>query len=334
MRGHFRVSLCVVALSTTVFGCDGKDAKPRGAGASGQSLAVLAKPQIDMEKFFTYSPEQEKVIALMNRPFAEAVKETGAAKDEDAKHVFDKVKAGWDGLPIIRKKEGIRIRYRLQFDTTAGELVMDFFEGFTPDVVRNLVARANAKALDGLQITLENDSLVFGPPLEKNAYTVQARPVEAPMPKGTVYAFLVGDRSAGDRFGIALKRQPEGGSKVSMFGRIINPSVDTLFGELIEKLKRDPKAVMIKSVQTKTFDTPIFQGMDVLLPKLTKAGELEVPDLPMYTGASASRIYGKGHEGHSHDDDSILDGDLGGANPSKNPNVPKKPAMPAKSNAP
>lgn len=334
MNGHFRVSLCFVALSATVFGCDGKDAKPRGAGASGQSLSVLAKPQIDMEKFFTYSADQEKVIALMNRPFAEAVKETAGAKDQDAKHIFDKVKAGWDGLPLIKKKEGIRVRYRLQFDTTGGELVMDFFEGFTPDVVRNLVARANAKALDGLQMSLENDSLVFGPPLDKNAYTVQSRPVEAPMPKGTVYAFLVGDRSAGERFGIALKRQPEGGSKVSMFGRVVNPSIDTMFGDLIEKLNRNPKAIVINSVTTKTFDTPIFQGMDVVLPKLTRTGELDVPDLPMYTGAPASRIYGKGHEGHSHNDDAMLDGDLGGANPSKNPNVPKKLAVPAKTNAP
>src|SRR5688500_3473927 len=109
-----------VAVLTLVAGCNSKDEKPRGAGASGRSFAVLPKPQLYMEKLFTYTQDQEKVLALMNRPFGEAVKETGAATDRAAKDILEKVSAGWDALPFVRKKEGLKARYRLQFDTSAG----------------------------------------------------------------------------------------------------------------------------------------------------------------------------------------------------------------------
>ena len=188
-------SVLVLSVCVASFGCWSRDEKPRGAGASGRTLAVLPKAQIDMERFFKYNEEQEKVLQMLDQPFDAVVKPGPAANDSQAKARMEKVKKNWGEYKYVRAKEGRSFRYRAVIKTTAGDLVVDFFEGHTPDVCRNFITRLTSQVHDGEQISLDGDNLVFGQPIDKQAYTMPARPLPVPLPKGTIFAPLVGDRA-------------------------------------------------------------------------------------------------------------------------------------------
>jgi hypothetical protein len=222
----------------------------------------------------------------MHQPFDAVVKPGPGANEPSGKAAIEKVKKGWDELRFVRVKEGRYLRYRVTFDTTHGDLVLDFFEGFAPDVVRNFVARAYAKLYDGLPLSLEDSSLVFGAPEDKQAYTLPARTIPAPTPKAALFAFVSGDRSTGERFGIALKRVSGGGKYVTMFGRVNNASTEEVLGQFAAEIKKKPGSVVVKSTRVQVFDQAIFEGAGVRLPELGKKGELIVPDLAMFTNVA------------------------------------------------
>jgi len=272
-------------------------------------------------------------MRLLDQPFDAVAKPGPAADDPKAKALTEKIKKNWGEYKYVRAKEGRTLRYRAVMKTTAGDLVIDFFEGFSPDVVRNFITRLNSQAYDGQPISLEDNSLVFGPPVEKQAYTMPARPLPVPLPKGSVFASLSGDRAAGERFGIALKRVPGGGAKVSMFGRVSNPAMDTTLGQIVAELNKKPDSVVIKSAKIEVFDLPIFEGPEVRLPHLDKKGQLDIPDLAMYTGIANAEVNPRdqtigrksGADGGKESPDSLADRLIDSSTiKSKNPNVPSK----------
>jgi hypothetical protein len=306
-------------------GCNFKDEKPRGAGASGRPLTVLGKPQVDMERFFKYNEEHEKVIQLLEQPFDAVVKPGPGAADPKAKAVTEKVKQNWGEFKFVVPKEGRTFRYRAVISTNLGDLVIDFFEGHTPDVVRNFITRLKNRVHDGQPILVEGDALVFGAPLDKQAYTVPARPLSAPLPKGAVFAYLLDDRASGERFGISLNEVPGGASKVSIFGHVANPSMNAVLAQFLKESTKQPGSVVIKSVRIDVFEKPIFEGPEVRLPRLDKKGNLDTPDLPTYTGVANPDT--SPHEPAMKGRKMPTNADVGASIdpsiiPSKNPNVP------------
>jgi len=287
-----RVVVRLTLLSFAGVGCNAREDMPRGHGASGRQLAVLAKPQIDMERFFKYTPEQETSIRLLQRPFNAAAKPGPAANDADSKTMVEKIKSAWDDVRFVIPREGKLVRYRAVVSTNIGDLVLDTFETFSPDVTRSLMAQVESGVLVGQKLAIAEGALVFGAPLEKQAYSLPARAIPAPLPKGCLFAFLTNDgRAAGSRFGISLRRVPGGGSKVSMVGLLTNASMDSVLGQFYDALTKKPGSVVVTKTQVVKFDQSVFEGADIRLPRITKDGELDVPDLIMYTSADNPDIH-------------------------------------------
>jgi hypothetical protein len=311
-----------------VAGCYSRDEKPRGTGASGKGLSVLSAPMLDIEKFFQYGPEHEKVLSLLHRPFHEVVKKTEAANATKAKEALTTLERSWDQHKFALPKQGVRYKYRTTITTTHGDLVIDFFEGFAPDLVRNYMNRLTAGLVNGTPFVLDGDAISLGPPVDQQAYTLPARPIPTPRPRGAVFAYLVGDRAAGERVGISLKHIPGGGAHVTIIGLVANPSFDRLLNEFESALKKKPGSIVVKHAKIEPFEHPIFKGSDVALPTLTKAGELQDPDLPMYTQVSGSQIFGesadkkKGGPPSDGKKDSLLDAPLIPSTIENNPNAP------------
>jgi hypothetical protein len=124
---------------------------------------------------------------------------------------------------------------------------------------------------------------------------------------------------------------PGGGANVSMFGRVSNPAMDTALGQVVAELNKKPGSVVIKSAKIDVFDIPIFEGPQVRLPRLDKKGQLDVPDLAMYTGIANAeadprdRSIGPKPGGDARKDapDSLADRLIDSSSiKSKNPNVP------------
>jgi hypothetical protein len=281
--------LIVIVLATP--GCNSWDEKPRGHGASGRKLDVLAKAEIGMERFYKFSPEHQQVIARLDRPFEEVAKPGPNAASKPAQEATAKVRDSWNKNKIVYPDEGRTVKFRATITTTIGDLVIDCFEGFSPDVARNFIARLHAGVYDGQVMTVEDDAFVFGPPIDKQAYTMPARTVPYTLPKGSVFAFLTGGRATGERFGISLKNVPGGASKVSIFGFVNQPAMPAVLGRFLDEHNKKPGSIVVKGVRIHTFDTNIFDGGNVRLPSLNPDGELAVPDVDLFVQAIGSETH-------------------------------------------
>jgi hypothetical protein len=271
-------------------GCMSHDEKPRGAGASGRPLAVLSTPLTGVERFYKFTPEQTRAMELLQQPFDAVMRPGSAANDPLEKATTDKVKAEWNDIRFAIPEHGRYQKYRVVLSTTVGDLVVDTFEPLAPDVVRNFVARAKAGAFNNRPLIVEGDALALGSATDHQAYTLPAVRLKAPLPQGSFFAYVSGDRAAGGRFGISLRRLPAGAANAAMFGYVSNPSKDVLFQGIIDADAAKPGSVMVTSAKVEPFGLGIFEGADTRIPKLDKDGRLKVPDMAMYTGASSEEV--------------------------------------------
>src|SRR5262245_10559585 len=106
MKRMLRITPRLVILSFVDLGCYAREEKPRGHGASGRPLAVLPNAQIDMDRFFKYTPEQETAIQLLHRKFDVAAKPGAAANEPAVKAATDKIKQAWDAIRFAVPNEG------------------------------------------------------------------------------------------------------------------------------------------------------------------------------------------------------------------------------------
>ena len=109
--------------------------------------------------------------------------------------------------------------------------------------------------------------------------------------------------------------------------------MDATLGQFVSELTKKPGSVVIKSAKIDVFDMPIFEGPEVRLPRLDKKGQLDIPDLAMYTGIANSEAGGRDRASPpGQGDASAASGSLTDSlmDPStiksKNPNVPKSKA--------